>query len=140
MCYVHACVDTCTFRYVLGIFRGDLIFVVVLRLIFMEAQKLLMIHMAYSYGGGPEPRKLNLQIISVIQVRALPRKLSPAKNISYTVCNSMKYSNCILVIQYFASQTVAGERRAHSGLWREGSGGLHCSGLLPGAGGSRLAH
>ena len=34
---------------------------------------------------------------------------------------------------------AVGEGRALSGLWREGSGGLHCSGLLPDAGGSRLA-
>ena len=36
--------------------------------------------------------------------------------------------------------TAIGEARALSGLWRKGSGGLHCSGLLPGAGGSRLAY
>ena len=39
----------------------------------------------------------------------------------------------------YATVTAVGEGRALSGLWREGGGGLHCSGLLPGAGGSRLA-
>ena len=38
-----------------------------------------------SHGGGPDPQKLNLRIISAIQVRALLRKLSPAKHTSYTV-------------------------------------------------------
>ena len=31
----------------------------------------IVICMAYSYGGGPNPRKLDPQIISVIQLRVL---------------------------------------------------------------------
>ena len=77
----------------------------------------------------------NTPLHSVITSKSVISPESPQiKQVNLSLVHS-DFEYCLFI---HIMITAVGMGRALSGCWREGSKGLHCSGLLPGAGGSRL--